>query len=249
MKEQPPQRLTEMARQAVSDLREKGVEPSLNDVVLLNDLAREVEHPVGGSTLPAGTPVAVGGVWLWPLTILSSHWWETRASKWFVDDPQREAYAIAYALAHGRTLEPLTLLVRHNAAEEAVEEWAHRLTCTNDELRAAIHEVCGPQPWKPEYVKRPIGDDDDDTDTPAPDRFAELIAMLCANGLGPPEIWECKVSKDYALYQIQAIVRQQQAMSGSDSVSVRHPTVSAQGDFLLCIKDIEARAKAEATNG
>ncbi len=88
-------RLNDLARAEIDELRADGITLTDDDVVAINQLAAEVATPAMIATLARGTPIEVGHVTLWPLTLAGADWYDSYGYN--TVDPE---VALAYALAH-----------------------------------------------------------------------------------------------------------------------------------------------------
>jgi len=118
----------------------------------------------------------------------------------YLSNNTRQAYALAYAMAHGREAgEPLAIEGRE--AEKTVSRWAKSLTCTFGELNVAISQVLqqdeeAEQPPSEETGGMTIGD------------FSAFLAASCG---GDPDFWERRCAAGYAHAVLDTIVRQNTA--------------------------------------
>jgi hypothetical protein len=141
-----------MAAQHLRELRERwGVEPTLDESIWIVQLCERVLCPTGDRADLCGVPVRVGvsSVWLWPMTIGASIFVQDYMDRWFRADNSRGALALAWVLAHARDSKTLLAAARgREIAEKMIDEWATGLTCTTDELYAAIDTILPPDPCK-----------------------------------------------------------------------------------------------------
>jgi hypothetical protein len=201
----PDKHLSELALAEIRDLREKGIEPTLDEVIWLNDLARKVEKPSeGAGSSPYGEPVYVsGGVWLWPWTVQAIQWYR-KALKWFDGQEELELYALGYALARGRYEGAFDDIHTYHTAKDKLVAWSETLPCTPEELTTAISDLLArdneEMPAAPDTV-----DDGGDSD------WQGVIAQLTAETGTDPDVWNRKVCITYLLRQIQSINRTKRA--------------------------------------
>lgn len=131
-----------LAERHIRELRERWhIEPTLEECLWIVQLAERVLNPVAGTRMElAEIPerVGVSDEWLHPLTIGAALWFTERASAWWADDRERLFKAIAWALAHARDRELFAAAATREAAADLIHAWALSLTCTRQELEAAV---------------------------------------------------------------------------------------------------------------
>ena len=220
--------LNEHAAAELAELRETGIEPSLDECIRFNDLARRAEYPHGGSLLPAGRPARAGSVWLWPFTIQGTAWYET-AVMWFDGEGDLETYCVAYALAFGREPGAFDKLWDKRSALAAIKAWKKNLACTITEMEVAIHQVLNPPPTLPELEEDKKKKSEEDKDARASDYLAELVRDMIAMVGGDPDIWMRQVCKDWVLEQIHTICQQHAAVG--DKPDGNDPKIKALTDM------------------
>jgi len=228
--------MSSLAKAEIQGLKQAGIEPTLDEIVWLNDLARRVEYPDPPAPLAMGQPVPIGGDWLWPFTIQADRWWR-RTLDWFDGREELEAYALAYALAHGRIANAFDYLYTAESAARAIGEWADGLTCSRDELMGAIEKILN----KPSVILDGECDDDDDSCPGPEDNDEQLVAWLVAGTGLPVEYWVRECSRAYCMAQIRAVQAQSAAFGSKPSLS--DPSVAAQrelGRAVLAIKEAHA---------
>jgi len=237
-------RLHPLARESKDELEAKGIHPTLDEIVWLNDLARRVENPSGGDiALAAGCPVQAGNAWLWPFTVAAAQWY-IHASKDL--DDEGEAYSVAFAMAHGRVDGAFDGCWTYRGAKRAISQWRRTLTCTNDELVRAVAYVQdqdGPSAVELDadhpLADKPAGHDEEDGVAPPESDWSETIALLCANVCGPPELWQSGVSHRYLLKQIHTL--NQQSREKGEPPDAHDPHTIASRNLLRATLNIEWR--------
>ena len=233
--------VAQIAQAEISQIQNEGIQPTLEEIVWLNQLGQKVESP-GSETDPvlAGSPVKCGNVYLWPFTIQGGEWYDKHATRLFKREKMQRR-ALGFALAHGRdaTLPPaytspslrargafFSTLVDYESAKYAVNAWAAQAGCNARELEAAIVRLI-PQMQYPHQIKRP----------PAGDVMsdAQLIAEVTAGTGLPMEYWLAH-SSDYVIMTLTAIYAQQGAGGGEtdDGEGYRR----AMWDFMAASKAI-----------
>lgn len=92
--------ISKMAVEEVAALRAAGVEPTVEEIVWLNDLGMTAEAPAGeAGAMLRGSPVRVGNVVLHPWTIASHSFY--RATHQHCRTEAGSSLLLAFALAHG----------------------------------------------------------------------------------------------------------------------------------------------------
>lgn len=228
----PEKHLHERAEAAINGLRAEGIDPTLDEVVWLNDVARELDS---GSPLSAGIPYRAGdSLWLWPFTIQGAAWY-ARVLDWYAEDEDGAFFALAYALAYGRQSGAFYLLQDAVAARKQVDSWKRVLRCTVDELTYAIR---GCLSQDDSQIRLPGEEIDGFRE---PDWGAEIADIIEAVG-GTPQQWECEVTRAYFNRQIAAVNRQRMAVMDDDRPSQKiNDWTRKLGRVLILIR----RAHAE----
>ena len=222
--------LHHLAEAEIESLEAMGLKLSLSDKIHLNDLARMIENPPGGSTVPAGTPTQAGALWLWPFTIQASVWY-AEACTWFDGDIDTETVCLAYAMANARVPGAFDHLQSHSGAKETLKVFRKTMACTTEELTVAVSAIVG------QMSDDPGAEDEEDDESGS--NWGDLIAQLCVSTGTAPEVWTCSVSQDYLLTQINAVV--QQNRSKGDPPSMTDPKIRAEMNFGKAIKEIRQR--------
>ena len=250
--------LCEHAEAELRELREAGITPTLDEVVWINDLSREVENPKGGEKRHlAGAPSKAGDIWLWPFTIQARLWYQTTL-EWFDGDAELEANALAFALAHARERGAFVALRGYLSARKAIQEWMKDLNCTDGELAAAIYDVVPHDDeinkleakFKAEFNKlHNVAEDDENTDFTW-DGFID--SLIAATGL-PRDVWVRQESESKVLDVLQIIIKQRQAEAGDEDTAPdpQDPYMQAVKNLGIAIKEIKRRhtEKKAAGNG
>ena len=250
--------LCEHAEAELRELKAAGITPTLDEVVWINDLSREVENPKGGEKRHlAGAPSKAGDAWLWPFTIQARLWYQATL-EWFDGDVELEGNALAFALAHGRERGAFLALRGYLSAKKAVQEWMAQLNCTDGELAAAIYDVV---PHDDEITKleaefkkaynelHNIAEDEEDTNF----EWDELIdSLVAATGL-PRDVWVRQESESKVLDVLQIIIKQRQAEAGGEDTAPDplDPYNKAVQNLGIAIREIKRRhaEKKEPENG
>ena len=186
--------LSRYAAGGVRELRERGIEPTHDEVIWLHELGKRVESPGGERLDRIGFPVRLGNVYLWRLTVMASEWLHQFAFEWWRDDAFMVTASLAFASAHGRGLPFHGLGLSHYVDERevraAVAGWFRTLTVSADELESALDMLLARE----------------DADAPPPDvkRQAESAGIAWADVLRDMEVltglpadhWATRMSRD-----------------------------------------------------
>ncbi len=227
-------RLSDLAADRIYLLASDGVICTPSEVVLLNALAWEIETPRHRMALARGTPVFVGAVALWPLTLAADAWWAECVALHRSDAAQMQT--LAYAMAHSRRVEVLDAVPPKDSARVA-GQWVKGLRCRAKELSLAIGQVLAQDEDLPRFCGP--------KDTPEKGLTgAQIVAILCATVGGPPSVWESEVAVGYIREQMRAVSAQQAAESGGSLKDSE--MVAATRQLGLCVAEIRKRAAGEA---
>jgi len=180
--------LSDLAAQRISELESEGVEVTPSDVVMINAICW-AQRGVGvdGVGLSRGRPVKVGNVTLWPMTIQGLHAVDEIDTEYM--DDENQLYSLAYILAHGRESGAFD----YGVDSDSVFAWAKTLTCTIDELSAALAEINR----QSEDFETGFKSKTNDSSNPA-DLAAAAQRMFGETA----EYWEREVSASYTIRQI-----------------------------------------------
>lgn len=138
--------MTPRLKNEIARLSSKGV--SLTDLTpeeLVNFIhaVERCDNPYARINADAiGIPVEVcEGVYFWRLTIGAIVWLEEFAGRWFVDRPEANFWATAYACRHAREKDAFIKLTTEEAAYEAIRDDILQLPCTTEEVTTAVN-IC-----------------------------------------------------------------------------------------------------------
>jgi len=234
-------KLNDLAEAELASLRAEGITPTDADIVKLNALGWAVEHPHSRIALARGNPVHVGGAVLWPLTLRGSDWLgrvgDTLVPGWLsrVGHPNIvkgiQAYAVAYAMAHGYS-EGGELDADGEDAADAVVRWASGLRCTAGALMEAVEQVLD-QDSGPDLPPNPDG---------KPMTQGDFSAFLAATCGATPEFWERRCAASYASSVLIQVARQN-AVDGKPVAG--DPRILAERALGWAAEQIRERARAE----
>lgn len=213
--------LCDYGEATIANLRANGIALTDSDVIEINALAYDVaEKGRYTERLSRGRPVHCGGVWLWPLTLLATHWYDSMGCR-LCDGRE----ALAYAMAHGTEESLLT------AGNGDVIAWARKLKCTAAELDLAMHDVLN-QTDSPD-TSRPS--DENDAQKMTAGRLSAVMVARCG---GSVEQWERRVSVDYLRSVLEVIAEQNNSEGGE---MLDYHTRKAEDALDACICRIKGR--------
>jgi len=90
-----------MALEAIKKLRDDGIEPSLDEIIWLHNLAKKSEK-YSDPKLLLFSKKKIGNIDIYPMTMGAKVWLFTVAYKWFENDDMLIGIAQAYAYSHSR---------------------------------------------------------------------------------------------------------------------------------------------------
>ena len=253
---QQEKHLCEHAQAEIRELQAQGIQPTLDEIVWINDLSRAVENPKGGEHRHlAGEPSRAGSVWFWPFTIQARIWYESTFG-WFDGNAELENNALAYALAHGRESGAFLHLTGYQSAKKAIEQWRAALDCTDEELAAAMFDVIPHDDeiqrleakFKEEYNKA-HGIEEEQQESI--DRQSIVDELMAVTGL-PRDVWIRQESESRTLNVLRIIARQQAAMAGiggDERPDPDDPYMQACKRLGIAIKEIRRRHKEQGESG
>ena len=135
--------VSELARGDWEELREQGLEPTLDDFDRLNQIALRLTN--GAETTAANFPRVgwAGDVPFFEPTFQAFAWYNRFAARAAADD-ETAVTLWAFALAHAREPRFFDGLTEPDAIDRAVSAWASSLPATRDEVaRACRWAACG----------------------------------------------------------------------------------------------------------
>ena len=190
-------KLSELAQAEIDNLRADGIDLTPAEIVELNALGWAVESPETRRLLARGAPVAVGGVYLWPMSLYAEEWFDRVGCH--LSGNKQQAYALAYAMAHGRD-DGDPLVIDGREAEKVVKQWGKSLKCTFGELNVAISQVT----QQDEDAEQPP----EETGGITMGDFSAFLAAACG---GDPDFWERRCASGYCHAVLDTLVRQNNA--------------------------------------
>ena len=191
-------KLSPFAEGEIEQLQADGIDLTPAEIVEINALGWAVTDPESRRLLARGVPVKIGHTYLWPLSLYAQEWFDRVGSELRAS---RQAYAMAYAMAHQYDEgEPFAL--DRKDADKAVRKWARTLRCTDGEINVAISQV--------------LAQDEQHEDPPSPEDTGGMtpgdFSAFLSSALGCDELfWERRCAADYARATLDALVRQNSA--------------------------------------
>jgi len=223
-------KLSDLAEAEIEGLRADGIDLTPAEIVEINALGWAVESPESRLLLARGSPVTVGGSYLWPMSLYAQEWFNRVGCH--LGGNTTQAYALAYAMAHGRDDgEPLAIDGRD--AEKTVTRWAKSLKCAFGELNVAISQVLQQE----EGFEQPPSED---TGGMSMGDFSAFLAASCG---GDPDFWERRCAAGYTHAVLDAIVRQNTAESRKTLADPRIKAERALGFKIEQIKKSRQEVK------
>ena len=222
----------------IKAFRARGIEPTLDECIRLNDAARLLSV-AARDVSTCGIPIPVGAdLWLWPTTVQADRWY-ARAVRWFDGDDLLQTLALAYAMAHARIKGAFDLLQDDpKRARQAVEKWADSVAATYAELVAGMARVI-------DQAATPDPAPGQSTERSADASYSGLVAIISERSGIPPDYWESHVSRDYLLYHIGATCTQSNAQG--QAIDPASPLVIANKACAVVEMDIERAHKQMVT--
>jgi len=222
-------KLSELAQAEIESLRADGIDLTPAEIIELNALGWAVESPETRRLLSRGAPVPVAGLYLWPLSLYAQEWFNRVGCH--LNGNTRQAYALAYAMAHGRDDgEPLAMEGRE--AEKVVSRWAKSLKCTFGELNVAISQILQQE----EDYEQPSSE----TGGMAVGDFSAFMAVATGDD---PDFWERRCAAGYTYAVLDCITRQNSAEGRKTMADPRIKAERALGYKIEQIKKSRKEAK------
>lgn len=223
-----------VAKAGIRELRELGIEPTLDEIILLHELGKKVQRNGRKSSREAaGRPVKAGDVYLWPFTIGASMWYMDGPVEWFRDNERMNIYVLAFALSHARDCSAFVELVDYRATVDAVKAWVKSVSATYAELVDGITMLF-------DQTSQDTPHDQSDPD------WGAFIGFLTKHYGGTPDFWRWEEPMNYCV-QLCSLAFQQERAAGQ-APDPNDPHVRATWDFRCAINAIKADRK-EGENG
>lgn len=192
-------KLTDLAESQIERLKADGVEVTPQEVLDIQALSLEAIGEFEDGIRLNGTPVVIGGIVLYPLTIGASIWREEVEAMLDDADYNSRLFLLAYCMANGRNQDAFSAHGRE--ALKAVYHWAKKVRCNTADLLNAVNDVLGDAP----RVTFANSNEDEKSES-----AAYLAQMAMAIFGGDPAVWQYQLSisavadilaKHYALNQ------------------------------------------------
>jgi len=219
-------KLSELAEAEIASLRADGIDLTPAEIVEINALAWAVESPETRRLLSRGAPVAVGGVYLWPMSLYAQEWFNRVGCH--LSGNTTQAYALSYAMAHGRD-EGEPLAIEGRTAEKIVTRFGKSLRCTFGELNVAISQILQQE----EEAEQPPSK----TEGMTMGDFSAFLASTCG---GEPDFWERRCAFGYTRAVLDTICRQN---SAEGHKTLADPRIKAERALGYKIEQIKKSRK------
>ena len=235
----------------ITNLKQVGVEItdlSGAEIVALVKAVERLRNPFSGVNLDVvGTPITVGGVTLWKLTVGATVWLAEFAKKWWLFQSKEKAYfwALVYACVNARTKSAFITLTDEKAAHEAITKMALKMAVYEEELAKAVSDCLEVREAVAPRAKN--GKETDDAPQMQTD-WASIIARLEGQTGIPAEEWCWNRSADYALRVHEDLQRFAKAASGEKVAEMRDEAdmaTSALAKLRASIKNRVEKARVD----
>lgn len=229
--------ISPLAEEEIRDMRAKGLKPSDDEIVWINDICRRIERPVIPSPIATGLPVLIPpNIWLWPFTLQAAAWYQWALDYGF-DQTAIGPLALAYAFNHSREEGAFLKMYDAPEARRVILEWRKTLACSEAELSEGILAMINQDVDYPEDPAKSTVPDflkEQENAKLDSDRYIAKIIAACG---GTAEYWSTKVSMKYLITQKRAADRA--ALAGSDSGKVLDEIEDLTRDLTAAIGVIE----------
>jgi hypothetical protein len=128
-----------LAKEAIRRLRDDKIEPSLDEIVWLHELAEKTEKSFD-PILFLFSCKKIGRLTIYPMTIGARIWMISTALKWFDGDELMTDLSILYAYCNSRTLQAFEFKTPKEA-RTAIYNWAKNLNVTEEEILDSFKEI------------------------------------------------------------------------------------------------------------
>jgi hypothetical protein len=225
------QTLNVFAASRLAELRSKGLEPTLDEIIWLHETGKQMSDPPGLGTVLMDMPIQCGNVTLHRLSIGALCWWTEYGAKWFKAGHPLECYLLAFVSAHAHAPEVFRACTDYDRTEKHIRAWMDTLTCTSPQLEAAVAQAL-----KPPQDQPPV-----DNNTPM--AWTDLVADLQAayGETFAAWVWERSIELAVA-YSRRLANREGRACTSNDPLTLA--TWNQQQAFNAIVK-----AHTEAHNG
>ena len=233
----------EMAARAIEELRAKNLEPTLDQIASLIELARRVQEPeyrtfpwLSYHGIRAGNSCHV----FRPLTIKSGMWFDFISDHLHSDDLNR--LATAYAMEHGND-ESVDFLPLYNpvVATQRLTEYGARLSCNIDELEDALMRCMD------EITEGDRLNAKNSTGSEAVDKENTIAQLVAITGLDE-SYWLSKTT-DFACKVLTHAMKTNAGPFGDSSGGVDLNYQKANFDFIAEVAKIERKLLESVNSG
>ena len=195
-----------MAAAALRSLETKGLKPTADHILWLQDAARRIRKAHGSRIAEmVDWPIDCGGVLLYKLSIIATEWLMK-----LPPDMQDNPFVQAFACAHSHDEDALRTLVSPWKIRIRVMGWKSRIKASRQALAAVLaiqmgdNELVDVDAVTPRKSSTPAQDQDQAED------FGMMVLALCKRFDGTsPQFWACEASIDYALEMLGSIDEQE----------------------------------------
>lgn len=235
--------LHKAAEQAIIAMERDGLHPTPSDVLWLNHVAGQCLTPELGAASLLDFPIEVGGVFLWPLTIGARLWYQQHAEVWFRGKEPIDTLAMAFAMAHSRQPEILSLCVSPFATKVRIFWWASGLRATVREIQAVVERLIS---GDTELVRIKSVFHKPPADVKASE-WGEAVALLCHFYQGTtPDYWLWQAGDGKVNDAIAQVAMKKGWPDGKPS-SAAFAAMSTMEEVVLCIRNrLQEEAKQDA---
>lgn len=203
------QTLNVFAASRLAELRAKGLEPTLDEIIWLHETGRNMSEPPGLGGVALDMPIPCGNVTLRRLSIGSLCWWTECGATWFPLGHPLESYILAFVAAHSRSPEVFQACTDYDTTEKRIRTWMAGLSCTSDQLAQAVALALRPYQDSPPTVEQ------------APVIWTDLVADLQAAYGETFSAWVWEHSQELAVaYSRRLAAREGRPVTNNDPLTL-----------------------------
>ena len=228
-----------LARDAVERLQEQGLNPSLDHIAELIELARRVQEPAARIwPYLTHTGIYAAGHRFRPLSIKAELWFD-----WFLDNFDSEilqTYAFAYASEFGHLPETdFAEITDIRSAKTVIGAYAGAMSCNAEQLQEALRRVMD-EPTEGDRIRA--------RNSTEPDNLEDTVAQLvAATGLSE-EHWKTKTLR-FALQVLHHSLAYATGIFADQSDAASSPEYQrANFDFIARLEQIERELRGETVS-
>ena len=222
-------KLCDLTEGEIDGLLAEGITPTPADVVAINAAAWGVRSPHNRMELCKGSPVHVGGVWLWPLTMEAGDWYRRVGCRLDGLEQESLAYAMAHCYAEG---EPFVL----SGPRKAIKAFVRTIKATPSALTQAISDVL----QQMEGVEMPPRDENEHSKTMTEGELSQTLAAMTSI---PPDFWERRCSFGYAISMLHTAMQQR---NESGKPLPTDPLIQAEIALGWAVEKVRMRHREES---